>query len=217
MIVASYVHAFDREGKLKIKIMLNNKINIYLQNFIINSFEYLKLFVKNQFQIYEIEIQNIFIKVEGFPENLDGAAEDTVFDLKLVKSEAKIARVKNAVVEWGMPESLGDFFWKIYNYAKGDAKSKVWIFPGKCLASHNIKALSILLRYLVGILFLALSFKFTYLFPIVLFFLFLYLFWSFRKVLIEFGDWRVALWGSILQITSDTAVIYGFISGILGG
>jgi hypothetical protein len=134
-----------------------------------------------------------------------------------VKSEAKIARVKNAVVEWGMPKSLHEFFWKIYNYAKGDARSKVWIFPGKGIASHNIKALSILLRYLVGLLLLVLSFKFTYLFPIVLIFLFLYLFWSFRKVLIEFGNWRVALWGSVFQITSDMAVMYGFISGIMMG
>jgi glycosyltransferase involved in cell wall biosynthesis len=160
--------------------------------------------------------KNIWEKVGGFPETQNGTAEDTVFNLKLVKSEAKIARVKNAVVEWGMPETIKEFFYKIYEYARGDAKSKVWYFPGKGLTSHNIKVLYIILRYLVAITLLFLSLKFAYLFPILIIIFFLYLIWSFRKVYLEFGDYRIAICGPILQISSDIAVMYGFIKGIIG-
>ncbi len=159
--------------------------------------------------------KNIWERVGGFPESQNGTAEDTVFNLRLVKNKAKIARVKNAVVEWGMPATLKDFFYKIFEYARGDAKSKVWYFPGKGLSSHNIKALSIILRYLVAITLLLMSLKFIYLFPILVILFFLYLVWSFRKVLVELGDHKIAVWGPVLQISSDFAVMYGFIKGIL--
>jgi cellulose synthase/poly-beta-1,6-N-acetylglucosamine synthase-like glycosyltransferase len=160
--------------------------------------------------------KNIWERVGGFPESQNGTAEDTVFNLKLVKNEAKIARVKNAAVEWGMPATLKEFFYKICEYARGDAKSKVWYFPGKGLTSHNIKALSIILRYFVAITLLFMSLKFAYLFPILVILFFLYLIWSFRKVLLELGDYRIAVWGPVLQISSDIAVMYGFIKGIIG-
>lgn len=41
------------------------------------------------------------------------------FNVKLVKSEAKMVRVKNVVVEWGMPESLHDFLGKFTIMQKG--------------------------------------------------------------------------------------------------
>ena len=160
--------------------------------------------------------KSIWEKVGGFPESQNGAAEDTVFNLKLVKNKAKIARVKNAVVEWGMPTGIEDFFYKVFNYAKGDAMSNIWYFPGKGLTSHNIKALSILLRYIAAVFLLFLSLKFDYLFPILLALFLLYLIWSFRKVFLEFGDIRIAVWGPVLQISSDIAVMYGFIKGIIG-
>ena len=158
--------------------------------------------------------KSIWEKVGGFPENLEGAAEDTVFDLKLVKNEAKIARVKNALVEWGMPKTITDFQLSIYNYAKGDAKSKVLWFPGRGLASHNIKAFSIIIRYLVLLTLLLASIKIGYLFPIWLVLFFAYLFWAYRKIYIEFGDKLTALWGPILQIVSDFSVMSGFISAM---
>ncbi|MFH1610783.1 MAG: glycosyltransferase, partial [Patescibacteria group bacterium] len=60
--------------------------------------------------------KEIWEKVGGFPEYLDEAAEDTVFNYKLIKNNAKFVRVKNAVVEWGMPESIKDYFKKIFTY-----------------------------------------------------------------------------------------------------
>lgn len=153
--------------------------------------------------------------VGGFPEGRENSAEDTDFNYKAVKLGLKYARVKSAVVEWGMPENLKEFFQKIKDYARWDARYGIWWHPAQGLASHNIKALMVLLRYLVALSLLVLSFKFNTL-PYLVILFFIYLVWAFRKVFLEFGEWRVALWGPILQITCDFAVMGGFISGILG-
>ncbi|EKE12690.1 MAG: sugar transferase related protein [uncultured bacterium] len=159
--------------------------------------------------------RKIWVDIGGFPEGMKEAAEDTAFNYKLVNFGAKISRVKSAIVEWGMPKTLKDFFWKTFAYAKGDVKLKIWIFPEKGIMSHNIKVLSVFFRYLIGILLLVFSFRTPLFFAVFAICLFAYLFWSFRKVFLEFGDWKVSLWGPILQITSDMAVIGGFTSGIL--
>jgi glycosyltransferase involved in cell wall biosynthesis len=161
--------------------------------------------------------KKIWEELGGFPENIEGTVEDTMFNEKLIKVGAKISRVKDAIVEWGMPSTIKEYAHKIYGYARGDAITKIWIFPGKGLASHNIKSLFILLRYLLGFSLLIFSFKFPFLLPYLIICLFAYFFWAYRKVYIEFGDYRTALWGPILQVTSDIAVIGGFTSGILSG
>jgi hypothetical protein len=159
--------------------------------------------------------KKIWEEMGGFPENIEGTVEDTQFNKKLLKANAKISRVKGAVVEWGMPTTIKEFYSKVSGYAKGDALTKIWIFPGKGLMSHNIKSLLILLRYILGLCIFVLSFKYRVLLPaLVILFLF-YLLWSYRKVFLEFGDWKVALWGPVFQITSDIAVIGGFLSGLL--
>lgn len=158
--------------------------------------------------------KGIWEKVGGFPESLRGAAEDTIFNLRLIKAGAKFSRMKNAIVEWGMPKTLTDFIFKIKVYSKGDARSKVWLFPKKGLMSHNIKALLIIMRYLIGLTLLILSLRYP-LFPYLIIFLLAYFVWAFRKVYLEFGDYRIAIWGPVLQITSDIAVMQGFISGLV--
>jgi glycosyltransferase involved in cell wall biosynthesis len=159
--------------------------------------------------------KKIWEEVGGFPEDSEGAAEDTIFNYKLIKAKAKVSRVKDAIVEWGMPESLSVFFWKIFAYSKGDAKSKIWIFPGKGLMSHNIKSLFILFRYLIGLTILLFLIKYNALLPVLIILFFIYLLWAFRKVFLEFGDWKVSLWGPVLQISSDLAIMVGFWSGII--
>lgn len=159
--------------------------------------------------------KKIWVKVGGFPENVEGAAEDTIFNYRLLKSGAKISRMKNAIVEWGMPKTIKNFQFKIYNYAKGDAKSKIWLFPGKGFASHNIKVLFVLFRYLAGVSLLFLSFKFHSLLAYLFVLFFVYLIFAFRKIYLEFRDYRVAIWGPILQVVSDLSVMGGFVSGIL--
>jgi len=157
--------------------------------------------------------KKIFEKVRGFPESTKGSAEDTVFNYKLIKNRAKFTRVKNAIVEWGMPSSLKEFFWKIYYYAIGDAESKIWIFPEKYLMSHNIKSLFIIFRYILGITILILGFFYNTLPFLLILFLF-YIAWAYRKVYMEFKKTEIAIWGPILQFTSDLGVIAGFVGGL---
>lgn len=158
-----------------------------------------------------------WLRIGGFPESSNGTAEDTVFNYKLLKSGVKLARVKSAIVEWGMPVDIKEFFWKVFDYAKGDAKSKIWIFPGKSLTSHNIKALSVVLRYLIAVI---LFFYCLIISPPLFVYLFIcifgYFLWAFRKVFLEKGKVEVAIWGPVLQVVADVAVIGGFISGIIG-
>ncbi len=151
--------------------------------------------------------KSVWEEIGGFSENIDGAAEDTVFNYKLIKNNIKIAHAKNAIVEWEMPKTIFDFYSKIYNYAKGDAKSKIWNFPGKGIASHNIKSLFILLRYVLGIILLMFSIKYLALLVLLLLLVILYMFWAFRKA---------GPWGPILQIVCDCGVIRGFLSGMWG-
>lgn len=155
----------------------------------------------------------VWEEVGGFPEEKGNSAEDTYFNYRILNKGFKIARVKNAVVEWGMPGGLKDFEFKIREYATWDGRTKIWLFPGKSLMSHNIKALFILSRYVVGLALLLSAFKFNYVFPILATGIFLYIFWAYRKIYIEFGDSKIALWGPILQVTSDIAVIRGFLRG----
>lgn len=156
-------------------------------------------------------------RVGRFPETDKNSAEDTDFNYKAVKAGLKYARVKNAIVEWGMPSTIYEFRNKIYNYSKWDAKYGIWWHPIQRLRSHNIKSLSILFRYVVGVILLSCALVFNWKFGYLYLFVFIgiYLVWSFNKVYSEFKDTKIAIYGPILQITSDLAVIAGFVSGIL--
>lgn len=151
--------------------------------------------------------KSIWEKVGGFPENINDTAEDTVFNYRLLTNSVKIARVKNARVGWGMPKSLKEFFLKIFSYAKGDAQTKIFYFPTKGIMSHNIKAIFVLVRYVLGIVLLFLSFNYSPLLLWILILLFLYVLWSYKKA---------KFWGIILQFTSDFAVMSGFLMGLMG-
>lgn len=159
--------------------------------------------------------KKLWLKVGGFPEKLTDTAEDTMFNYKVIQSGANIARVKNAIVEWGMPRTLREAFNKMFYYAKGDAKSKIWWHPTKKLSSHNIKILFVFGRYVVGLIGVILAFMNPLLWLALIMGLFLYVLWSFRKVYVEFGDYGVGLWGIILQFASDFAVMAGFLVGTL--
>lgn len=139
--------------------------------------------------------------VGGFPQSNNNSAEDTDFNYKAVKLGLKYARVKNALVEWAMPHSISEFRNKIYNYAKWDALYGIWWHPTQGFRSHNIKALSVLARYILGLI-IFLIFGNLY----ILVFIGIYLIWAYKKA---------GLWGLVLQLTSDMAVINGFVSGII--
>lgn len=157
--------------------------------------------------------KSLWEKVGGFPENLDDTAEDTVFSKKAIDEKAKFTRVKDAVVEWGMPETFSEGINKMYLYARGDAKSGVWLHPGKGLASHNIKAISILFRYILVLILLLYSFVNPPLILLIVLLIVLYSLWAFQKVYLKTQDIVSGLWGILIQFSSDLMVMKGFFSG----
>jgi glycosyltransferase involved in cell wall biosynthesis len=84
-------------------------------------------------------------KVSGYPEWLY-TAEDTLFDLKLKKSDCNFYFAKDAVVYWRVRDSFKAFLKQKFLYAKGNGEAR--IFPPKLL----------LLEFFLSGVFLALSF-----------------------------------------------------------
>lgn len=136
--------------------------------------------------------KSIWKKAGGFPEKLGDTAEDTVFNLNLIKAGAKFVVSQNAIVDWQMPTSIKNFYLKIKNYARGDAQSGVWWHPAKKFKTHNLKILSIFLRY-------------------ILFFYYPY----FILIYVVYAYFKAGFYGILLQFVSDFACIIGFSHGIL--
>jgi len=155
--------------------------------------------------------------VGGYDENLEKGGEDTKFFISCVKKKIRIARVGDAKVIWEEIKdlTLQTFFLKIFNYAKGDAKTKIWIYPIPGIMSHNIKILLIFIRYFLGMVLLIYSFTTPPLFHLFAGLFLLYIFWSIWKFRDIVNLWRVRVWIPVLQIISDIAVINGFASGLI--
>ena len=144
--------------------------------------------------------KTIWKKAGRFPESLNDTAEDTIFNLNLLNIGAKFVVAKNAIVDWYMPNNVFLFAKKIKNYAKGDSRSGVWWHPVKKWQTHNIKVLTIFLRYIFGaVLFFVNSFLFAM-------YIAFYALYALRKA---------GLWGICLQFISDFSCIIGFSHGIL--
>lgn len=144
--------------------------------------------------------KKIWKKSGGFPEKLGNTAEDTLFNVNLINANAKFSRVKSAVVEWGTAKTILNFYFKIFNYARGDAESGIFWHPVKRFQSHNIKILLIYLRYIVGFWLLIKS---------------LPLFFLYAVTYSLYAVSKAGLWGLVLQPVSDFAVIAGFLRGII--
>ena len=157
--------------------------------------------------------KKVWESVGAYSEKLDKAAEDTHFFYKVVKENVKIARVKQAIVEWREPASFTfmDSLKKFYQYAKGDAQARIWWHPTQTLASHNIKILLIFFRYLLGLALLIYAFTNPLLWYFLATGLIFYIFWAFRKVYIETHDAKASLWSIAIQFSSDFAVMAGFL------
>lgn len=155
----------------------------------------------------------VWRSIGGFPTYLGNTAEDRVFIYRALKNNFKISRVKEATVEWGMPDSFWGGIKKMYDYATGDANSKIYLNSYQGLRSHNIKAVSILLRYLLFLFLIIISYYYikgaTYLILI----LCLYFLWAFVKVFKATGDYKAGFYGIIIQLFSDLAIMLGFIKG----
>lgn len=161
--------------------------------------------------------KDVWEKIGGYDEKLEKGGEDTKFFISCVKNKIRIARVGDAKVIWEETKyfTLRNFFLKIFNYAKGDAKTKIWIYPIPGITSHNIKILFVFLRYLLALTFLVFSFCFHWSLTYWLIGLLAYLFWSVWKFRDIVSSWKVRVWIPVVQIVSDITVMSGFSSGLL--
>jgi glycosyltransferase involved in cell wall biosynthesis len=158
--------------------------------------------------------KKVWEEIGGFRENLERAGEDTLFNYEVLKKGYRIVKAKDAIVEWEVPKSLGESIKKFFYYAKGDGQAGIWWNPTQQVASHNIKISLIYFRYLIGLIILGLV-LFKNLSPLVLLGIFVaYLFWSIWKWRDVIKDWPARFWLPILQISSDWAVMIGFVSGL---
>jgi len=89
-------------------------------------------------------------KVDGYPEWLTFAGEDTLFDLNLKKAGCKFVFAPNAIVYWKVRPNRKSFFKQYYLYAKGDKEAGIF---GGCYLGMIFK------RYLLSALLIALGFK----------------------------------------------------------
>lgn len=144
--------------------------------------------------------KTIWKKAGGFPEKLGNTAEDTLFNVELIKAGAKFVTAKKAIVDWYLPKSINDFALKMYGYAKGDAESGIWWHPVKKWRTHNLKIMTVFLRYLVFV-YLATTQRQASL-------IYLIIYSSFAFI-------KARFWGIVLQFISDFAVMAGFLRGII--
>lgn len=159
--------------------------------------------------------KSLWERIGGFNEKLERAGEDTLFNYQAIKIGAKFVRVKDALVDWEVPNSLWVGIKKFYVYAKGDVQAGIWWHPTQRVSTHNLKIASIFIRYLIGAILIVLSIDYNWLLYIVFFGFFFYLFWSVWKMRDVATDYRTRLWLPIVQITSDIAVISGTTLGLL--
>ena len=159
--------------------------------------------------------KNIWKEVGGYSENLQWAGEDTLFNYNILKRGIKIARVPEAFVYWEVPKNWIEIFIKFYKYAQGDAESKIWWHPGKNLATHNIKIALIFIRYLVGIMFFLLGLYEPFFWYLLIFGFAFYTSRSVWKMRNEVNNSTALILVPVVQITSDLAVMAGFITGLV--
>ena len=159
--------------------------------------------------------KSLWEKIDGFSERLDHTGEDTLFNYKVIEKGIPIVRVKEAIVYWEMPRTLREALVKFYSYAKGDAQAGIWWHPSQRFSTHNVRIALVFARYCLGLAILLFSFSF----PQLLYALFggfaAYLVWSIWKMRDIVTDMEARIWLPIIQVSSDLAIMIGFMRGLL--
>ena len=123
--------------------------------------------------------------------------------------------MKDAIVYWGMPKTLTEALAKFYYYAKGDAQAGIWWHPSQRMSTHNVKISSVFTRYILGLVMLLFSFRFPQLLPVLILGFGVYLVWSIWKMRDIVTDREARIWLPIIQVSSDLAIMIGFMRGLL--
>lgn len=158
--------------------------------------------------------RSVWKKIGGFSEKLERTGEDTLFNYSIIKRGIKITPAKDALVYWEMPKRFSEILSKLYNYARGDAKSRIWWHPLQGTSTHNIKIMSIFVRYIAAFFFLLFSIHMPELLYISILGFLLYLGWSIIKMLDVVKGTKSRLWLPVIQVASDLSIMAGFLSGL---
>ena len=146
--------------------------------------------------------KEIWQKIGGFNEKLERCGEDTLFNYQAKQLGARFLTVEDALVDWEMPKTWEEAIKKFYFYAKGDGQIGI--------KTHNLKIISIYLRYLLGLGLLALG-GLGLLGGLIV----VYLFWAVGKNYRFVKSWQAVFILPAIQIISDFVVMAGFSRGCL--
>ncbi len=159
--------------------------------------------------------RSVWEEVGGFNEDLYKAGEDTLFNYEVVKANIKIERVPEALVDWKVPSTLKEISSKFFCYAKGDAEANIWWHPTQKFNTHNLKIVSIYVRYLFLFTLFFVGQTSSFIFSLFISTVVMYLSWSVWKTKEDISDTQARLYVPFIQVLSDFAIMTGFFSGIV--
>ncbi|GIW62631.1 MAG: hypothetical protein KatS3mg090_0457 [Patescibacteria group bacterium] len=153
---------------------------------------------------------SVFRKIGCFNPKLK-VGEDTEFFYRAAVAGIKFKLCQKAQVVWFELSKIDLFSAakKFYSYAKADALTGILWHPRQRLNSHFIKIMTIYLRYLIFSVVLFYNLKLF--FSVFAF----YLFYSYNKFFKQKIPATVRVYFPLLQLVSDLAVMFGFLSGSL--
>lgn len=159
----------------------------------------------------------IFKALGGFDEKLD-TAEDLEFFKRALDQNFKIVKCVKALVYWDLP-NLKEYINKIYNYARGDARSRIFWDQRKKLGTHNIKHILTISRWLVIVVLFVTSHFYVAAFLLSVYFLSIAIkhrinFNKYNHGVIFFDIINLAEF-IFIKIVTDFSVMSGFIVGIV--
>lgn len=150
--------------------------------------------------------KKIWERIGGFNEKLERAGEDTLFNYQAKKMGSKFVTVKEALVDWEMPKTWKEAIKKFYFYALGDGQIN--------LKPHNLKLISIYLRYLLGLGLLVLgALRGLGVLGGLGGLIVVYLLWAEGKNYRYVKSQQSVLILPVMQIVSDLTVMAGFLIG----
>ncbi|MCJ7828090.1 glycosyltransferase [Patescibacteria group bacterium] len=151
--------------------------------------------------------KNIHERVNGFPEELLNAGEDTFFNHKLLSVDANIVCVPEAYVIWRQPLAIWMSVKKLFSYAYGDGQSQIISYSsGK--PGHSLKLFFLSIKYVL-ILFMGHLVSWN----AFILFLTCSILFSFARV--KKSVWHIFLFPVyfFLKTILDLSLIFGFIAG----
>ncbi|MFA4930462.1 MAG: glycosyltransferase [Patescibacteria group bacterium] len=146
-------------------------------------------------------------KVNGYPENLKYAAEDTLFAKRLKSAGCNFYFQPTAIVRWLLPNSHKELYSKFFNYAYGDAEIR-----------HNVRYyLTISFIFLIVLVFIPFIFESWI---ITILFILLIIMYTYSPIILKGISLKHVSFTELMyifscKITIILASIFGFNKGLI--